>query len=175
MHLPNESPDVRVNGRPTGPSRTRLPSPVESKASPVPADHRVRRDNLHRLAPSGPHPRKHDPDEPVEPTKAQPDGRLAPKNRELTAQRQVLCDEFRLRTACGTKGAEQGDDERDHRGRQGYWPPHRSAMETGRFEYSVGTRVGWLVAYSTGLRYTPPGGCVLGGPTHTPSSQGHES
>jgi hypothetical protein len=55
------------------------------------------------------------------------------------AQRQVLRDEVRLRAACGTKGAEQGGDDRDHRGRQGYRPPHRRAMETGRFEFPAGT------------------------------------
>src|SRR5450759_1336198 len=49
--------------------------------------------------------------------------------------------EFRreIRGSCGAKGAEQGDDDRDHGGRQGHRPPHRSAMETGRFEFSVGT------------------------------------
>jgi len=83
--------------------------------------------DLDGLPPLGPRPRQQDPEDSIDPTKAEPRWRLAAKDGELVAQREHFRGELGPRVNRGAKGGDESDDGGDHKNRQAYRSLGRSA------------------------------------------------
>src|SRR5258708_20280085 len=88
-HGTDELGDLRIDGRTTGSTASRLPVPERAEALPVPANHGLRLNDMERFAPPCPPPREPDPEDAVEETDPRSLGAAAEQG-ELLSQRQVL-------------------------------------------------------------------------------------
>src|SRR5258708_32078698 len=88
-HGTDELGDLRIDGRTTGSTASRLPVPERAEALPVPANHGLRLNDMERFAPPCPPLREPDPEDEVEGTDPMALGPAAGQDGVLS-QRQAL-------------------------------------------------------------------------------------
>src|SRR5467141_1681068 len=91
-HGADELGDLRIDGRTTGSTASRLPVPERAEALPVPANHGLPLNDMERLAPPYPPLREPHPKYAVEETGPRSLGAAAEQG-DLLSQRQVLKNE----------------------------------------------------------------------------------
>src|SRR5256712_13877811 len=85
-HGADELGDLRIDGRTTGSTASRLPVPERAEAPPVPANHGLRLNDMERFAPPCPRLREPHPEDAVEGTDRRALGAAA-EGGELLSQR----------------------------------------------------------------------------------------
>jgi hypothetical protein len=108
-HLSDEITDVLGNPPPTRPSRSALPSPVQSESSPLPLDDGLGLDNGQRLSPIGPNTREDDAQGSVSVRQAGPFS-IALQDTELVAKNEVL----QQQRAMGLQGREERSEKDEY-------------------------------------------------------------
>src|SRR5260370_10720937 len=109
-HGTDELGDLRIDGRTTGSTGSRLPVPERAEALPVPANHGRRLNDMERFAPPCPPLREPDPEDAVEGTDPRSLGAAAEQG-ELLSQRQVLRNEGGAGLQRSAQGAQQSEYE----------------------------------------------------------------
>jgi hypothetical protein len=115
VHAPNEITNVCRYFRPSW-KASRFPGPMPGKSSAVPAQDRVRLNQVKTSPPIGPESAQHNPQQPVGTLEAQATRRVVLKNRKLVTKREDL----RLQSGTGSESgdyqSEKSDEKRAHRG-----------------------------------------------------------
>ena len=106
----DELGDLRIDGRTTGSTASRLPVPERAEAPPVPANHGLRLNDMERFPPPCPPLREPHPEDAVEEADPRSLGAAAEQG-ELLSQRQVLKDEVGAGLQRSAQGAQQSEYE----------------------------------------------------------------
>ena len=106
----DELGDLRIDGRTTGSTASRLPVPERAEALPVPANHGLRLNDMERLAPPCPPLREPHPECAVEENDPRSLGAAAEQG-ELLSQRQVLKNEVGAGLQRSAQSAHQSEYE----------------------------------------------------------------
>src|SRR3989442_700085 len=109
-HGADELGDLRIDGRTTGSTASRLPVPERAEALPVPANHGLRLNDMERFAPPCPPLREPQPEDAVEETDPRSLGAAAEQG-ELLSQRQVLKNEVGAGLQRSAQSAQQSEYE----------------------------------------------------------------
>ena len=92
-HLPDEIDRRGSDALSAGFPRPTLPAPEQTKALPVPVDHRVRLDQSNRLAPPTPNPREPNPENAIDRVESSSLG-LSAQDQELVTQGNILQEQI---------------------------------------------------------------------------------
>src|SRR5256885_3586903 len=109
-HGADELGDLRIDGRATGSTASRLPVPERAEAQSVPANHGLRLNDMERFAPPCPPLREPHPEDAVEETHPRSLGAAAEQG-ELLSQRQVLKNEVGAGLQRSAQSAQQSEYE----------------------------------------------------------------
>src|SRR5882672_6687124 len=109
-HGADELGDLRIDGRTTGSTASRLPVPERAEAPPVPANHGLRLNDMERFPPPCPPLREPHPEDAVEETDPRSLGAAAEQG-ELLSQRQVLKNEVGAGLQRSAQSAQQSEYE----------------------------------------------------------------
>src|SRR5256885_5420347 len=109
-HGADELGDLRIDGRATGSTASRLPVPERAEAQSVPANHGLRLNDMERFAPPYPPLREPHPEDAVEETDPRSLG-VAAEQGELLSQRQVLKNEVGAGLQRSAQSAQQSEYE----------------------------------------------------------------
>jgi hypothetical protein len=157
-HRANQRPDVGGHGR-SPDATSAVPSPPESKASPVPGDDGLRLHDDERCSPSGPEAREHDPEPTVGLRKPQPSRPGSLQHLQLVSQGQY----FELQRGARMRPRSQGQEEgREHRHHRPAAYPSSTATSTAatRTDISVGTPGEYFLRVAGRSPLHPPCECL---------------